>query len=470
MNHSFEHKEQTPKRQAPHEVLHNALAFPSRTVVHAKLEMTEPGDHDEQEADAIANDVVSGGKIARKISGGGSSSGIAVPRQMESRLSQLQGGGQPMPSNLRSKMESGFGVVFPQVRLHTDSEAASLSSSIGAKAFTHGNDIYFNQGQYSPYTTDGQRLVAHELAHVAQGGEKIGRKNFYYNGMDAPDQEYLKNQLAFYLDLRRQYISEGKHYAVREINSRIRAVSSQLELDQNVTKKMGDIKKELNKIRTKGNTHFVFAHGTPSLEESSKGVMVPRYKGRLVEATRIKDSFGTIIPWESIKKDDTIVLISCETGWAPSNENSQNEEDTNERKLSFAEALSKELPTNLIVAPKVTLYPERNQNYFTVDEGQGVEEGGGISFFLNGRELDFLSFDSFFSQNGRIDNYSSNHTIAHYFSILAGVLDFTNVDRAVDNAEMQESLDEYKSVTEYPSYNHLYGLPTISPPRLYDNE
>ncbi len=194
MNHSFENKEQTPKRQASHEELHNALAFPSRTVVHAKLEMTEPGDNDEQEADAMANAVVSGEKIRRKISGSGGSSGIAVSQQMESHLSQLQGSGRQMPDGLRSMMESGFGQDFSNVRLHTDSEAASMSSSIQAKAFTHGNDIYFNQGQFSPETTKGQRLVAHELTHVVQGTGKVGRKK------KGPTTDFESIQKPSYLD------------------------------------------------------------------------------------------------------------------------------------------------------------------------------------------------------------------------------------------------------------------------------
>ena len=152
-----------------------AKSYPSRTIVHAKLEMTEPGDHDEQEADAAANDIVSGGKIRRKISNGGGS-GISVSPQVESRIAQLQGGGHAMPAGLRNMMENGFGRNFSQVRLHTDSQAADMSSSISARAFTHGNDIYFNRGQFSPNTSEGQRLVAHELTHVAQGTGKVGRK------------------------------------------------------------------------------------------------------------------------------------------------------------------------------------------------------------------------------------------------------------------------------------------------------
>ena len=181
MNTSFEPKSQAPTQRAPHQESQSAKVLPSRTIVHAKLEMTEPGDHDEQEADAIANSVMSGRKIARKISSGGSgSSGIAVSSQMESQLNHLQGGGQALPEGLRSMMESGFGQDFSQVRLHTDSEAANMSSSIHAKAFTLGNDIYFNRGQFNPEATEGQRLVAHELTHVVQGTGKVGREEINY--------------------------------------------------------------------------------------------------------------------------------------------------------------------------------------------------------------------------------------------------------------------------------------------------
>lgn len=154
------------------------VSLPSRTIVHAKLEMTSPQDAEELEADAVANEIVSGGKIRRKISQGGSgSSGISVSSQMESQLSRLQGGGQQMPTGLLKMMENGFGRDLSQVRLHTDSNAASMSSSIQAKAFTLGNDIYFNQGQYSPETTEGQKLVAHEVTHVVQESGKLYRKD-----------------------------------------------------------------------------------------------------------------------------------------------------------------------------------------------------------------------------------------------------------------------------------------------------
>ncbi len=176
MNISFDHKNPVSIQRPSQRESHSTKVFPSRTIVHAKLEMTEPGDHDEQEAEAMAEAVVRSGKISRQIStGAGGSSGISLSPQMESRLAHLQGGGQPMPEGLMNMMERGFGQDFGHVRIHTDAEAAEMSSIINARAFTLGNDIYFNQGQFSPNTTEGQRLVAHELTHVVQGTGKVGR-------------------------------------------------------------------------------------------------------------------------------------------------------------------------------------------------------------------------------------------------------------------------------------------------------
>lgn len=176
LTHQFDSKSIATKDRR-NKATNEGVSLPSRTIVHAKLEMTSPQDAEELEADAVANEIVSGGKIRRKISQGSTgSSGIAVSSQMESMLSRLQGGGQQMPSGLRHMMENGFGRDFSQVRLHTDGDAAAMSSSIHAKAFTLGNDIYFNRGEYSPDSSEGQKLVAHELTHVMQGDRKLARE------------------------------------------------------------------------------------------------------------------------------------------------------------------------------------------------------------------------------------------------------------------------------------------------------
>lgn len=90
--------------------------------------------------------------------------------QFEQSLSSSKGGGSPLPSDTRQFMESRFGADFSGVKIHTGTTAENLSTSIHAQAFTHGNDIYFNSGKYSPQTADGGVLLAHELTHTIQQG------------------------------------------------------------------------------------------------------------------------------------------------------------------------------------------------------------------------------------------------------------------------------------------------------------
>lgn len=79
-----------------------------------------------------------------------------------------KGSGQRLDDNTRSFMEQRFGYDFSHVRLHTDSYAARKSNELNAEAFTIGRDVFFNAGRYEPSTTQGKRLLAHELTHVVQ--------------------------------------------------------------------------------------------------------------------------------------------------------------------------------------------------------------------------------------------------------------------------------------------------------------
>ncbi len=80
--------------------------------------------------------------------------------------------GQPLPHSLRRFFEPRFGQNFDSVRIHDDSQAHQSAAAINAKAFTHGNHISFDKGQYAPHTTPGRHLIAHELAHVSQAASQ----------------------------------------------------------------------------------------------------------------------------------------------------------------------------------------------------------------------------------------------------------------------------------------------------------
>lgn len=86
------------------------------------------------------------------------------------------GGGTSLDGNTQSFMESRFGYDFSNVRIHNDTVAAKSAQSINALAYTSGNNIVFNQGQYSPGTNSGKKLLAHELTHVLQQNNRISPK------------------------------------------------------------------------------------------------------------------------------------------------------------------------------------------------------------------------------------------------------------------------------------------------------
>jgi hypothetical protein len=88
----------------------------------------------------------------------------------EQTLASSKGGGSGLPGSTQNFMESRFNADFSGVRVHTGPTAISLATSVNAQAFAHGNDIYFNSGKYSPDTTDGKTLLAHELTHTIQQG------------------------------------------------------------------------------------------------------------------------------------------------------------------------------------------------------------------------------------------------------------------------------------------------------------
>ncbi len=99
--------------------------------------------------------------------------------QLSSRIQGKRGKGKPIPKNDRSYLENAFGTDFSGVNIHTDAESVQMNKELGAQAFTHGEDVYFNAGKYRPENSEGKRLLAHELTHVVQqkGANTLRKKS-----------------------------------------------------------------------------------------------------------------------------------------------------------------------------------------------------------------------------------------------------------------------------------------------------
>lgn len=94
-----------------------------------------------------------------------------VPRQLESGIRSLEADGQPLTESARAFFQPRLGVDLSGVRLHSDATAASMARAVKARAFTLGPHVAFAEGEYRPETSQGRRLLAHELTHVIQQGE-----------------------------------------------------------------------------------------------------------------------------------------------------------------------------------------------------------------------------------------------------------------------------------------------------------
>lgn len=184
----------------------NAVAAENHTVLNPaplmqpKLKIGASNDKYEREADRVADQVIrkpAGQETGLRSQLSGSNSGVSIQRMrtgypqnsdnektLRARVSSvhartvtpnavsgiqsLQGRGQPLGKSTRSYFEPRFGHDFSKVRIHVDNRSAGLADSIGAKAFTLGQDVVFGHDQYQPGSMEGRRLIAHELAHTVQ--------------------------------------------------------------------------------------------------------------------------------------------------------------------------------------------------------------------------------------------------------------------------------------------------------------
>lgn len=156
------------------------MASPLRKILRAgpqaKLRVGPVDAPEEKQADRAADKVM---RMPARQTQPGQAGGAQVARSGEARaepapvpetpsVASTQGSALPRPT--LSFFESRFGRSFGNVRMHSGPEAETAAQALDARAFTVGRDVFFNRAEYQPGSVEGRRLLAHELAHVAQAG------------------------------------------------------------------------------------------------------------------------------------------------------------------------------------------------------------------------------------------------------------------------------------------------------------
>src|SRR5271157_1434356 len=187
-------------------------------LIQAKLSIGAPGDRYEQEADRVAEEVTS--TPGAPPSGAGAAPPAAAPQiqrlcseceeelhrqtdlpdrsgrepraaapSTEAAVQSLRNSGEPLSPSTRARFEPRFARDFSQVRIHTGAEADRAAREMNALAYTIGSAIAFAGGRYSPETSAGQRLLAHELTHVVQQGHAGSSSSAVIQRQAAPETE-----------------------------------------------------------------------------------------------------------------------------------------------------------------------------------------------------------------------------------------------------------------------------------------
>ena len=152
--------------------------------VQRSVEVSQPSDELEREADRVADHVMRmpAPTVQRSACGCGGACGPCAARMEDddgaihrapsgqspaatSEAPQL-GAGRVLDAQRRSFLEPRLGADLSGVRVHLGNDAARSARSYGALAYTYGNHVVFGAGQYALNTDAGRRLMAHELTRV----------------------------------------------------------------------------------------------------------------------------------------------------------------------------------------------------------------------------------------------------------------------------------------------------------------
>jgi len=142
-----------------------------------RLSISPAADPLEREADHIGDKVMrqSAAPVSVSAAPSGVSSAPNLTPHAETQVNiVLAAPGRRLDTGFRTDMEGRFGADFSAVRTHVGQSAEAATEAVNAKAFTVGAHIVFGRDTYSPGTSTGRRLFAHELAHVVQQSKGSG--------------------------------------------------------------------------------------------------------------------------------------------------------------------------------------------------------------------------------------------------------------------------------------------------------
>jgi Zn-dependent peptidase ImmA (M78 family) len=319
--HGFSCVARSPTAHVQHKQISQILR---NNTIQAKLTIGEPNDKYEQEADRVADEVMRMPEpnvqqqqepeeeeeeaepereeeaIQTKLF---NNKPTPVTTGLQNRIQSLKGGGQPLPGSERTFFEPRFGTDFSHVRIYNDPIAANVARSINARAFTHGRDVVFGNGEYTPGTSPGRRLLAHELTHVVQqdNGSMIRRTPEERAALEArlsakiAERERLRRRMEASQDrFAAGVLRERSDEAYQRTRERLRSQAQSALQRTMLQRTLGHLQRAITVTLTENNTYVLrtnielsFAALSGDAAAQQAVIQIPRIAQTLRDAWRV---------------------------------------------------------------------------------------------------------------------------------------------------------------------------------------
>jgi len=278
-------------------------------LLQRKLMVNQPGDAYEQEADRVSEHVM---RMPASTGTAISSSASAVQLQTASSVSAtgvaeappivhevLRSPGHALDASARSFMEPRFGQDFSKVRVHTDEKAAESAQAVNAKAYTAGNNVVFGAGEYAPGTSEGQKLLGHELTHVVQQGPTSPSTMVQ---RDTKPQEEKKDEAEHSVVDPREFATAKSLQGIREEICAAKLAGTNIDADSSIDAKTAGI---LDDVMLRAAVC-----GTLSGYISSPAKPLASGRFKIIEHNKVHDLHGNTHEQDRFDADDFHVAVA----------------------------------------------------------------------------------------------------------------------------------------------------------------
>jgi hypothetical protein len=235
---------------------------------------------------------------------------VNVSDHLETQINAARGHGAPLPDTMREPMGQAFGADFSGVHVHTDSEADALNRDLSAKAFTTGQDVFFRQGEYSPSSDSGRKLIAHELTHVVQqtSGNKL---------QGQAEDEVMGKTVS---KIQRHPEDEEEELQTKSISSIQRQAEKEEEIRAKPLKTIGTPVVQRNNGGASGFGHLLnFWKGLESKGKEIYGdlkALAGRYKGEHIKSPIAKAIMANAAQNAQATGEDLVTYMNREYNWS----------------------------------------------------------------------------------------------------------------------------------------------------------